>query len=321
MTLKEKYADYFRIGTSINRWTMKTHGNLISEQFNYLTCENEMKYSRVCSEEGVYCFDAADKIVEFAKSNKMLIHGHTFVWHNQTPQSIFTKYPTREELLACVRHHMELVGKRYRDITDSWDVVNEAIDDKYGGFLRDTKYLQIIGEDYLDCMFRMAKEVLPDQQLFYNDYNESVPEKLDNILKLVCGMKERGVPIDGIGLQSHHNIYTPDIDTIRRSLEAYANTGLRLRITELDVSVFRFEDHSNPGKPSSELMKKQAKYYGQLFKAYREYREVIDSVTLWGVCDHHSWLNYFPVNNRANWPLLFDKEGNPKEAFYAVMDF
>ena len=321
MSLKDKYEKYFRIGTSISTYSMRTHGEKIKEQFNYLTCENAMKYSSVCSEEGIYQFDNADAISDFARKNNIPIHGHTFVWHNQTPDSIFVNNPTREELLECVRLHMKLVGKRYQDITDSWDVVNEAIDDKHGLFLRDSKYLQIIGEDYIDCVFRIAKEVMPDKDLYYNDYNESVPEKQEKILKLVTGMKERGVPIDGVGLQSHHNIYLPDIDTIRRSLEAYANTGLRLRITELDVSMFRFDDHSNPGKPSTEMLKKQAQYYGELFKAYREYSEVIDSVTLWGVCDNQSWLNHFPVRARANWPLLFDKDGQPKEAFYAVMDF
>lgn len=168
----------------------------------------------------------------------------------------------------------------------------------------------------------MIHEVMPNTKLYYNDYNESFPEKRKKIVRLLEELKASGTPISGFGLQSHISIYNPDLDEIKRSIEEYAKLGLTLRISELDVSLYK---DNNPDDKETEFTRelelKQASYYGELFKIFREYHQHIDAVTFWGVTDKDSWLNYFPIRGRRNYPLLFDDNGKPKEAFYSVMDF
>lgn len=134
-------------------------------------------------------------------------------------------------------------------------------------------------------------------------------------------MRRKGVPVDGIGMQCHINIYEPGADQMKAAIERYAALGVRLQITEMDVSLFRFDDHTVLSKPDRELLKLQARTYKEYFKVFREYHDVIDCVTLWGVADDATWLSNFPAKNRKNWPLLFGDDHEEKEALYAIMDF
>lgn len=320
MGLKDKYESYFKIGTAVNIRTIKTHEELLRQHFNNITFENEMKYSSVCRAPGEYNFTAADRIYEFARENNMTVHGHCLVWHNQTPGFIFEN-TTPDDLKETLREHIRRLGNRYGELAESWDVVNEGIEDKTDLFYRDTKWHRMYGDNYMDGMFMIAHEVLPGKKLFYNDYNESIPEKREKIYQLVKGMKERGVPIDGIGLQCHHNIYEPGVDGLKKAIERYAELGLRLRITEMDISVFRFEDRTHLAEAPKELMERQAELYEQYFELFREYHELIDAVTLWGPADDTTWLDNFPEPGRKNWPLLFDVNQEPKEAYHRVMNF
>ncbi|TYQ13215.1 UNVERIFIED_CONTAM: endo-1,4-beta-xylanase [Acetivibrio alkalicellulosi] len=320
MTLKEKYKDYFKIGTAVNVSSIDTHAKLIKEHFNSLTCENETKFSNLCENKDNYNFMWADKIVDFARDNKIPMRGHTFTWHNQTPKWVFENVD-REGLLKRLKDHIKVVGERYEKEFYCWDVVNEAIEDKGDYIFRKSPWTEIIGEDFIDYAFRYAKEILPTTDLYYNDYNETQSPKREHIYKIVKSMKERGVPIDGVGLQCHFNIYSPDKDTIRRSLELYAKLGLKLQVTEMDISMFKHDDTTRITKPSKELLELQAKAYGDAFEVFREYKEVIDCVTLWGIADDCTWLDNFPVENRKNWPLLFDEEHKPKEALLRILDF
>lgn len=320
MGIKDKYLDYFQIGVAVNTRNIKTHSNLIKEHFNSLTCENETKFSSVHYDEDNYDFDKADKIVQFARENNMVMRGHTFTWHQQTPPWVF-KDATKETLLERLKSHIEVVGKRYEDDIYCWDVVNEAIDDKGENILRKSPWVDIIGEDFMDYSFRYAREVLPNTELFYNDYNAIVEKKRDKIYHAVKDMKDRGVPIDGVGLQCHFNIHSPSKDEIRRAIELYAELGLKIHITEMDISMFEFGDETKIDKPTEKMIELQAKAYGDSFAIFREYKEIVDSVTLWGPADDHTWLDHFPVRNRKNWPLLFDENHEPKEAYHRIMDF
>lgn len=319
-TLKEKYKDYFKIGTAVSSRTIVTHEELIKTHFNSITCENEMKFINLHSEKEKYNFEDADKIYDFAKENEIALRGHTFMWHNQTPEWVFHN-ADRQTLLNRFKEHVTKVSQRYADTIYCWDVVNEAIEDRSNQILRQTKWLEIIGEDYMDCAFTIAKEVLPHTDLYYNDYNETNKEKSAKIYDIVKGMKERNVPIDGIGLQCHFNIFNPTMDELKKSIEMYAKLGLKLQITEMDVSVFAFEDRQSVVKPTKEMYEAQAKVYEESFKIFRAYKDVIDSVTLWGVADDVTWLDGFPVRNRKNWPLLFDEKHEPKEAFERIMNW
>lgn len=318
--LMEKYKDYFKIGAAVNSITVDSHKELLIKHFNSITCENETKFLSLQAEESIYTFENADKIVKFAKDNNMEMRGHTFVWHNQTPDWVF-KDATRDTLLKRIKDYIFCVGKRYERDFSCWDVVNEAIEDKGDIFYRKSPWLDIIGEDFIEHAFYYAKEVLPETDLYYNDYNESNYPKRDKIYKAVKDMLDRGVPVDGIGLQCHWNIYSPSMDDFKRAIEQYAKLGLKIQITEMDISVYEFRDETKLDRPSSDLLKKQTALYKEGFKIFRDYKDVIDTVTLWGIADDNTWLHNFPVKNRKNWPLLFDENHEPKEAFYAIMDF
>lgn len=318
--LKDKYKDYFKIGAAVNIRTIESHATLIKEHFSSLTCENETKFSSVHAYEEVYNFRQSDKIADFAREHGIAMRGHTFTWHNQTPGWVFEN-ATKEVLLKRLRNHIQIVGKRYEKDFYSWDVVNEAIEDKTELFYRVSPWSEIIGEDFMDYAFRYAKEILPDTQLYYNDYNETIDLKRNKIYEAVKGMLDREVPIDGVGLQCHWNIYSPNIDQIRAAIEKYAKLGLKLQITEMDISVYAHNDDGKVEKPTEQMLQLQAKAYGDAFALFREYKDIIDNVTLWGVADDETWLSNFPHRDRKNWPLLFDYEHQPKEAFFRIMDF
>ena len=318
--LKDKYAGYFKIGAAVNTKTIVTHENLIKTHFNCLTCENETKFISLQKEENEFIFNRADQIVRFARDNNMAMRGHTFTWHNQTPGWVFEN-ATKELLLDRLKKHILIVGQKYEKDFYCWDVVNEAIEDKTDIFYRVSPWTQIIGEDFMDYAFRFSREILPDTELYYNDYNESMVSKRDKMIEAVKGMLDRGVPVDGIGLQCHWNIYSPELDVIKSAFEQYAKLGLKLQITEMDISMFAHEDRGKVDKPTPQMLELQAKRYGETFAVFREYKDIIDNVTLWGVADDFTWLDHFPVPERKNWPLLFDEEHRPKEAYYRIMDF
>lgn len=320
IALKDKYKDYFKIGAAVNTRTIVTGADLLCTHFNSLTCENDTKFASLQKEENNFNFKQADKIVQFARDNNFAMRGHVFTWHNQTTQWLFEN-ADKKILLERLKKHIEVVGKRYENDFYCWDCVNEAIEDKSDVLFRQSKWLEIIGEDFMDHCFRIAKEILPNTDLYYNDYNESLLPKRDKIYDTVKGMLDRGVPVDGVGLQCHFNIYEPSIDTIRRAFEKYAKLGVKLQVTELDISLFKFDDETKLDKPSEKLLEMLAKAYGDLFGVFREYKDILDNVTVWGVADDYTWLDNFPVRNRKNWPLLFDEQHQPKEALLRIMDF
>ncbi len=326
VSLCDAYKDYFPIGAAVSSRCIHTHRDLLLRHFCSVTATNEMKFSSIHPDEGSYQFVLADSIVEFAEANDMLIRGHTLVWHLQTPERVFINSDgasaSRDLLLSRMRDHIETVVSRYKGRVYCWDVVNEAIDDKGSDYLRPSKWLQIIGPDYIEKAFEYAHAVDPDALLFYNDYNAVAPYKREKIMRLITELQQKGIPIHGIGLQGHWNIYWPSVDEIRYALDDYARLGLTIQITELDLSVFAYGDtRIDLTEPTSEMMELQAKRYEELFRLFREYKGVISGVTFWGIADDVTWLHNFPVRGRRDWPLLFDCEHQPKESFYRVARF
>ncbi|MFG1732345.1 endo-1,4-beta-xylanase [Paenibacillus sp. 843] len=323
-SLHEAYGNSFKIGAAVNPITMVTQKELLAHHFNSVTAENEMKFERLHPSEEVYTFDQADQIVSFAKSNGMAVRGHTLVWHNQTPEWVFQNSSGgkagRELVLARMKAHIHEVVGRYRGDIYSWDVVNEAIADSGSELLRSSPWLASIGEDFIAKAFEYAHEADPQALLFYNDYNESVPEKREKIYALLKSLKEQDVPIHGVGLQAHWNLEFPSLDDIRRAIERYASLGLMLHITELDVSVFAHEDkRTDLAAPTEEMLERQAERYGQLFRLLKEYSGSIASVTFWGAADDYTWLDHFPVRGRKNWPFVFDENHLPKESYWNLL--
>lgn len=323
--LKDKYRAYFPIGTAINSEMIERYGSIITDNFSSITLENEMKFSKIHPFEGEYSFEESDRLVEYALDNKMFVRGHTLVWHESVPDWLFNDnnhIVTRELLLDRIKEHIHTVVGKYKGKVYCWDVVNEVIDDSEELFYRHTPYYKIIGEDYIEKAFQYAHEADSDALLFLNDYNVCIGHKCEKIYKLVKRLKEKDVPIHGVGLQGHYNINYPSIDAIRKGIERIAELGIQIQFTEMDISVYGYEDRRKDLlMPTSEMMERQAESYGRLFELLREYKDVITGVTLWGVADDYSWLHDFPVEGRKDWPLLFDESLCEKDAYNSVIDW
>ncbi len=325
-SLSKVYQDFFNIGAAVNLRTIESQQDLLANHFNSITAENDMKFIEIQPAQGQFTFEKADQLAAFAKKNGMKMRGHTLVWHNQTPDWVFLDdngdKVDRETLLQRMKDHINTVMKRYKGTIFCWDVVNEAVTDEGPELYRPTKWLEIIGEDYIEKAFEFAHEADPDALLFYNDYNESNPQKREKIYKLVKSLVDKGVPIHGVGLQAHWNLVNPSLEDIRTAIDRYASLGLKLHLTELDVSVFNHEDkRTDLSEPTPEMLELQAERYLQVFHLLREYRASITSVTFWGAADDYSWLSDFPVKGRKNWPFLFDENHQPKDSFWKVVQF
>ncbi|TYP76827.1 endo-1,4-beta-xylanase [Paenibacillus methanolicus] len=323
-SLAEAFKDDFLIGAAVNSRTIVSQRDLLLQHYNSLTAENEMKFESLHPAEETYTFEAADEIAAFARQNGKQLRGHTLVWHNQTPDWVFDDghggSADRNTVLARMKAHIDTVVGRYKGTVYCWDVVNEAVTDSGEEWLRPSKWLHTVGEDFIAQAFRFAHEADPDAQLFYNDYNECNPGKREKIYRLVKSLQEQGAPIHGIGLQGHWNLIDPSLDEIRAAIERYASLGVKLQITEMDVSMFAFDDQrTDLTAPTDEMLRLQEQRYGQFFRLFRDYKDVLTGVTFWGAADDYTWLDYFPVRGRKNWPLLFDTNQQPKGAYREVV--
>lgn len=325
-SLHEVYQDDFLIGAAVNPKTLNSQQDLLRKHFNSITAENQMKFEELQPEPGHFTFEVADKIVAFAKENGMKVRGHTLVWHNQTPDWMFMNedgsVTDRETLLERMKLHITTVMQHYKGQIYCWDVVNEVIADEGTELLRESKWTEIIGDDFIEKAFEYAHEADPEALLFYNDYNESHPSKCEKIYTLVKGMIDKGIPIHGIGLQAHWNLTGPSYEDIRAAFDKYATLGLEIHLTEMDVSVFSYEDRrTDLTEPTEEIQMLQVERYTEFFKILREYNHVISSVTFWGAADDYTWLDDFPVKGRKNWPFVFDENHKPKQSFWNIIDF
>ena len=326
LSMAEVYKDYFNIGVAINPEVLSFGKELIKAEFNSVTCENEMKFASVhpCADE--YTFERADTVLSFALENNMKIRGHTLVWHNQTSSWLFKnadgENTDKETLYPRMKEHIDTVVKRYAGKVYCWDVVNEAISDSEGEYLRvNSPYYDISGsEEFMEKAFIYAHEADPNALLFYNDYNTETSNKREKIYKLLESLKEKKIPIHGVGLQGHYAIDFK-AEELRKSIELFSSLGLQIHITELDISVYTWDERDMKfDTPPEDRLKVQADLYGEIFALLREKKDAVSSVTFWGLTDEVSWLNYFPVK-RNNYPLLFDGDKKFKDAYYRITDF
>jgi endo-1,4-beta-xylanase len=331
-TLKSAYKDYFPVGVAVApRNLTGPEAELIVRQFSSVTPENAMKMGPIHPEENRYNWQDADAIVDFAQKNGLKVRGHTLCWHNQTPRWFFTdasgQQVSREVLLARLQQHINDVVTRYKGKIYAWDVVNEAVPDGGEDIYRKSKFYEIIGEDYIEKAFEYAHAADPAAKLFYNDYNTENKLKRDKIFQIVKKLKEKGVPIHGVGLQGHWALDEPTEQELEESIQKFASLGLDVQITELDVSVYHKEHEARPKKPSDdgvlteEMIRQQTAQYKMLFDTFRKHKGTITGVTFWNVSDKATWLDNFPVRGRKDYPLLFDQNYQPKPAFWQVVKF
>lgn len=338
--LAAAYRDRFLVGVAVSNETLDRrtpeHLELIRREFNSVTAENAMKWGVIRPDGVNWQWERADRLVEFARANGMHVLGHTLVWHSQVPRAVFNdasgKPLSRAALLERMEEHIATLVGRYRGRVHAWDVVNEAIDEDKGW--RRSPWFNIIGRDFMEQAFRLAARADPAARLLYNDYNMHDPGKRAFLVKLLRDWLDRGVPIDGVGLQGHLGLTYPDLEEWERSIAAYEDLGLEVHVTELDVDVlpspyemsaeisnrFEYSRENDPwpnGLPD-EVQQRLADRYEQIFRILLRHRAV-RRVTLWGLHDGLSWKNDFPIRGRTNHPLLFDRNLQRKPVWHRLM--
>jgi GH35 family endo-1,4-beta-xylanase len=331
--LKDYFKDYFSIGVAVSPRSLKTdEAQLILQQFNSVTPENAMKMGPIHPQENEYNWRGADSIAAFAKRNSLKLRGHTLCWHSQAPRWFFVdsagKTVSKEVLLQRLKDHITTVVQRYKGTIYAWDVVNEVISDKKDEYYRNSEFYKICGEEFIAKAFQWAHEADPDALLFYNDYNEIDAVKREKIFRLVKGLKDAGIPIHGLGLQGHWAVNEPSEGQLDSTLNRFAQLGVTLQITELDISVYPKEHNARERRRddadtafTAQKEQRQMEVYKMCFRLFRKYKNAISGVTFWNISDRDSWLDNFPVRGRKDYPLLFDKDLKPKKAFWEVVRF
>jgi endo-1,4-beta-xylanase len=337
-SLKDAYKKDFYIGTALSEDQIKESNpeitSLISKEFNSITPENIMKSMYIHPEKDKFDFNLSDKYVAFGEKHKMFIHGHTLIWHSQLAPWMAQIKDSATMAQAMTNHISTIVGK-YKGRINSWDVVNEALNED--GTLRKSVFLDTYGKDFLIQAFKLAAKADPKTDLYYNDYNLCNANKRKGAVELVKNLQKNGAKIDGIGEQGHWNLTSPTLEEIEKTILDFSALGIKVAITELDISVLPNPKHLegadvNQKFETSEIMNpyptalpdsiqnELAARYEAIFKLFLKYKDKISRVTLWGVNDGQSWLNDWPIRGRSNYPLLFDRELKPKKAYYNIME-
>jgi len=322
-SLKEVFKDDFYIGAAIEPYQLEisAHRQLLEKHFSSITAENAMKPENIQPVEGLFDFDDADKIADFARNNGIALRGHTLIWHNQVPDWFFLEdgeQVSKEKLRERMKTHITEVIQRYKGQIYAWDVVNEPIDpDTPDGFRRN-KWFEILGEEYIELAFRYAREADPEVKLFLNEYDTTNANKRKAIIDLVEKLQSKGVPVDGIGMQMHISLEKPTLDDFEKTLKEFSELRLEIHITELDITVYERRTQSF-STISDELLNEQGHRVKDLFTIINKYKEHITSITFWGLTDEHTWLRWYFVE-RNDWPLPFDEEQRAKPFYWGMVD-
>jgi endo-1,4-beta-xylanase len=291
----ERGGRYFGAAVAASKLSQSAYTTILNREFNSATPENEMKIDATEPQQNNFTFGAADQIVNHARSRGWRVRGHTLAWHSQQPQ--WMQNLSGSALRSAMLNHVTRVAANYAGRIDSWDVVNEAFADGGSGTRRDSN-LQRTGNDWIEAAFRAADAADPNAKLCYNDYNTDnwTDAKTQAVFAMVRDFRNRGVPIDCVGFQSHFNSGSPYPGNYRTTLQNFANLGVDVQITELDIE----------GSGTTQA---------------NTYRNVVNDclavsrcngITVWGVRDSDSW-------RASGTPLLFDGNGNKKPAYDAVL--
>lgn len=339
-SLKDAVGDKFLIGVALN--VNQSSGvdtssiKLVKQHFNSIVAENCMKCEVIHPEEDRYDFTLADQFVSFGEKNGMAVIGHCLIWHSQLAPWFCVDEKgnnvTPEVLKQRMKDHITTIVTRYKGRIKGWDVVNEAILED--GSYRKSKFYEILGEEFIPLAFQYAHEADPDAELYYNDYAMNMPGKREGVVKLVSSLKEKGIRIDAVGMQGHMGMDYPDINEFEQSIVAFAGTGVKVMVTEWDMSALptvkqsanisdtvAYQKMLNPYPETlpDSVSKAWNNRMKQFFGLFEKHADVISRVTAWGVSDSDSWKNDFPVKGRHDYPLLFDRNYQPKPFVKEIM--
>ncbi len=327
-SLKEVYRDAFDFGCAVTKSEADSEAlmDFYASQFSLMTPGNEMKPESLLDHDAcrrlaetddtavALRFDLAAPLMNYAQAHGVKVHGHVLVWHSQTPEWFFhegydekSDYVTREVMLArmesYIRGVLTFMQETYPGIIVSWDVVNEAVADGTDE-LRESNWTRVVGEDFVNRAFELAdRYAAEDVLLFYNDYSTPYEPKLTGICKLLDSLIADG-HIDGYGFQGHYQVGSPTAEQLRAAFERIAAKGLKLRVSELDITV---------SEPTNRNFRRQAADYAAAMDVFLDYADQLIAVQTWGVTDNRSW-------KASGYPLLFDGQGQPKYAFWALTD-
>ncbi|MCY1144401.1 endo-1,4-beta-xylanase [Actinoplanes sp. Pm04-4] len=286
---------YFGTAVAAYKLSDSTYSGILNREFNSVTPENEMKWDATEPTQGSFSYGSADQIVARAKSIGAKVRGHALAWHSQQPG--WAQNLSGTALRNAMLNHVTQVATHYKGQIDSWDVVNEAFADGGSGARRDSN-LQRTGNDWIEVAFRAARAADPAAKLCYNDYNtDGQNAKSNAVFAMVQDFKARGVPIDCVGFQSHFNSQSPLPSDYQANLQRFANLGVDVQITELDIE----------GSGTA-----QANSYASAVRACLAVTRC-NGITVWGIRDSDSW-------RASGTPLLFDGSGNKKAAYTAALD-
>ena len=342
-TLKEALYGKFYIGAALNEKQITGKDTMslqiLEKHFNSIVAENCMKSMLIHPQEDEYNFATPDKFVELGEKNGMFIIGHTLIWHSQLSRWFCVdekgENVSPEILKARMKEHISTIVGRYKGRIKGWDVVNEAILED--GSYRKSKFFEILGEEFIPLAFQYANEADPDAELYYNDYNEWHQGKQQTVVELIKTLKGRGLRIDGIGMQGHVGMEYPSLEDYEKAIIAYTNEGVNVMITEFDISIlpspgrdvgadvstnFEYQKELNPyteGVPDP-VSAAWNNRMNDFFKLFLKYSDRVSRVTMWGVSDGDSWKNNFPVRGRTDYPLLFDRNYQPKPVVKDITD-
>ena len=303
----------FLIGAAVGNKLLekdREYPEVLAREFNTLTTENEVKFGVVHPERDRYDFTRPDTLVKFAKEHNMTVRGHTIVWFHSLPRWLIEGEYTQDELKEILRDHIQTLIGHYRGQVEHWDVVNEPLE--ADGSLRDTIWMRTIGPDYIDLAFRWAHEADPDARLYLTDYGEGLNSKADGFYALAKNLKERGVPVDGVGFQSHIGFLSAkDPTEVAENMKRLNEVGLEVVITEMDVPLTQFSGNLQ------QKLNEQADMYRYFLKICIEAPNC-NTLNLWGFTDRYTWLKSFLGTVKA--PLIFDENYQRKPAYYAMME-
>ena len=335
--LRDTFRNNFQIGAALNNQRVTASdlsAQLADDQFSSITPEWELKPDVIQPTPGVYNFSDADRVVDWALDNGLVVRGHALLWHETTPDHFLQGTPT--DIRLRLEDYISTVVDYYRDRIQIWDVVNEVVSadiyrgsDGIGPDRRSNWYNAVGSADYIDWAFNAARAANPNAILMLNEYGTETPMKRDWMIEILRRLDTRGVPVDGVGHQFHLNLGS-DYQDCLDAIDAVDNEfmGLINHATEIDVSYYNdpgscWESQTNcePDlglNPPTDLLAQHAQLMRDLLNGLA-LRSTVESVTFWGVRDGDSWLNESPIR-RSNHPLLFDRDGEPKPAFLAITD-
>ena len=341
-TLKESLKGQFLIGVAMDSTQIVNpngkDAKIIASNFNSIVAENCMKSVEIQPKEGVFDFTLADKMIEFGEKNNQFVVGHCLIWHSQLPNWFCAdengNNVSADLLKKRMRDHIYTVVSRYKGRVHGWDVVNEAIEDN--GDLRNSRFYQILGEEYIELAFKYAHEADPDAELYYNDYSMSKREKYRTAIRIVNNLKNKGIRIDGVGMQGHMDLKHPTIDDYENAIIDISATGAKVMITELDISPLpnpfdrdvaeiskkaEYKDYMDPYKKGlpTKVVTQWNDRVMSMFDLFLKHSDKIGRVTFWGLTDKQSWKNDFPIKGRTDYAVFYDRKSEPKDVLKMII--